>query len=84
MEQGHVDQGSCLSLSALLSKATAGGDFITHDSAGNAEEHRLVEGDAILFTSDTVHNVTTVGEGVRRSLVIELWQAEPTRTDRDR
>ena len=82
LEQGHIDQGSSLSLSVLLTEPSEGGHFVTTGADGTVT-HALSRGDGVLFRSDAIHNVTTVTDGVRRSLVIELWDGAPTERDRD-
>ena len=84
LEQGHIDQGSSLSLSVVLTEPTEGGHFVTTGADGTAVTHALSRGDGVLFRSDTIHNVTTVTAGVRRALVIELWNGAPNERDRDR
>lgn len=59
-----------------------GGRFTTTDSEGVTTVHELERGDAILFCSETVHNVTTLTNGQRNSLVIELWTGAANRRDR--
>lgn len=52
-------------------------------SAGEVAPHALKQGDAILFRSEKHHNVTTVREGKRQSLVIELWLGPENTFDRN-
>lgn len=52
-------------------------------SAGEVVPHALKQGDAILFRSEKHHNVTTVREGKRQSLVIELWLGPENTFDRN-
>ena len=59
-----------------------GGCFTTTDGSGAVTAHDLARGDAILFCSDTIHNVTTLRGGKRMSLVIELWTNGENRKDR--
>ena len=44
--------------------------------------HELGCGDAVIFHSERVHNVSAVMGGVRHSLVIELWEGPDNRCDR--
>ena len=44
--------------------------------------HELERGDAVLFHSEKVHNVTAVMDGLRQSLVIELWDGSNNVADR--
>jgi predicted 2-oxoglutarate/Fe(II)-dependent dioxygenase YbiX len=80
---GHRDNGSALSLSLLLTDAAAfdGGEFVTY-AAGAPVCHDVGRGDAVLFPSEKVHNVTTVTRGLRQSLVVELWQGATNVKDR--
>ena len=81
---GHVDIGSTITLSVLLSppgSAKCGGRFSTIDANGPTE-YALDLGDAILFCSEQVHNVSRVREATRDSLVIELWKGAANSHDR--
>lgn len=71
---GHRDCGSDLTISILLScpESTSGGDFVTYTD-GVPKAHKMGRGDAILFKSEKLHNVSTVTKGIRQSLVVELW-----------
>lgn len=82
----HRDTGSCLTLSVQLTDPgsnEAGGRFTTTDADRRTSVHELARGDAILFCSDMVHNVTTLQHGTRNSLVLELWGSEENVRDRD-
>ena len=84
LDPAHRDHGSTRSLSVLLSSREehSGGEFVTW-SGGKAVTHALVRGDGILFSSERIHNVSAVTEGIRHALVIELWEAEGNnQTDR--
>ena len=81
---GHTDQGSILTFSVQLSppgEAARGGRFSTTDATGETV-HELEQGDAILFCSEQVHNVSTLQSGTRNSLVVELWRGETNKRDR--
>ena len=72
----HTDVGSTLTMAVQLSEAAPaehGGRFTTTDPLNGTREHPLERGDGLLFRSDLVHNVTTLTQGCRQSLVIELW-----------
>lgn len=71
---GHRDFGSELTISVLLSDLdlVSGGDFVTYDK-GIPVAHKMNQGDAILFNSMSLHNISTITAGVRKSLVVELW-----------
>ena len=45
-------------------------------------EHRLDRGDAVVFHSERVHNVSPVVRGERQTLVIELWTGHTNCIDR--
>ncbi|KAL1511145.1 hypothetical protein AB1Y20_005963 [Prymnesium parvum] len=83
IEPDHRDNGSVLTMSALVSnpRDTSGGHFVTF-SFGQPVVHELSRGDALLFSSERLHNVSTVAGGQRCALVIELW-VQPTNS-RDR
>ena len=75
---GHRDSGSDLTISVLLSDPddVEGGDFVTYNGHSDEREpvaHKMGRGDAILFRSEKLHNISTVRSGVRKSLVVELW-----------
>ena len=80
----HRDNGSALTLSCLLSDpdTTDGGDFITYSDGIPVAHTPMGRGDAILFCSEKLHNVSTVTRGVRQALVIELWNYPGTTIDR--
>ena len=94
MIEGHRDQGSIVTMTVLLSDAHSfeGGIFITcargepcdGDSTlgGTHVPHLASRGDAFLFHSEKMHNVSPVVRGVRHTLVIELWLSEPNKMDR--
>lgn len=85
MDPGHCDTGSILTLSVQLSspEPAAGGRFLTTDADGATTEFELARGDAILFSSLMVHNVTPLTSGHRHSMVVEWWGNAPNRYDRD-
>ena len=85
MDPDHKDSGSSLTMSvALTDPATlSGGEFITWEGE-KALLHKLNMGDAILFRSESIHNVAPVKAGVRMTLVLELWVGGPNRVDRNR
>lgn len=77
VDPGHRDCGSELTLSILLSdpEDVSGGDFVTYRE-GKAYAHKMERGDAILFNSQKLHNISTVNSGFRKSLVVELWPSK--------
>jgi thiamine pyrophosphokinase len=79
-----VPVGSTLTLSVQLSEPAQqlGGRFTTTSANGQVNFHELARGDAVLFCSECVHNVTTLTQGCRNSLVIELWTEPPNHIDR--
>ena len=83
-DPGHIDVGSMLTLSVQLSEPAQqlGGRFTTTSANGQVNSHELARGDAALFCSECVHNVTTLTQGSRNSLVIELWTEPPNHIDR--
>mmetsp|Transcript_18121 Transcript_18121/g.34385 ORF Transcript_18121/g.34385 Transcript_18121/m.34385 type:complete len:302 (+) Transcript_18121:61-966(+) len=77
---GHRDYGSDVTMSVLLSHTddVSGGDFVTYnEDDGTPVAHKMERGDAILFQSEKLHNISTVKRGVRKSLVVELWPSKP-------
>ena len=75
---GHIDAGSTLTLSVQLSTpgaAECGGRFSTTNREG-ATHYELARGDAILFCSEQVHNVSTLTSGRRQSMVMEVSAAK--------
>lgn len=83
MNRDHRDSGSTLTLSLLLSDPASfeGGQFITWGTGGTRRAwadadvptpHELGQGDAILFRSEDLHNVTPLTSGERRALVVEV------------
>ena len=85
LSRGHRDTGSLLTISILLTDPAEveGGTFITCARDGQEHvEHHVARGDALLFFSEKMHNVTPVSAGVRHSLVVELWQGRANTLDR--
>lgn len=80
---GHRDNGSALTMSVMLSRSNEleGGQFVTYEE-GMPVAHTLARGDALLFRSEKLHNVSSVLRGLRKSLVIELWRHPTNTTDR--
>jgi len=78
------DVGSTLTLSALLTDPSLleGGTFMTWRGGQAVCHDDLCKGDAIVFHSERVHNVSAVMDGVRHSLVVELWEGEDNQNDR--
>ena len=72
----HYDTDSVLTLVALLSEASDfdGGTFRTYECGDTQLEHTLNQGDVICFLSHKYHNIVPLTRGVRKSLVVELWQ----------
>lgn len=85
MDRDHKDSGSSLTLSVALSdrQSFEGGEFLTW-RGDERVAHRLSCGDGILFRSEDLHNVAPVRQGVRQSLVIELWVGTTNLIDRSR
>jgi len=83
LDPDHIDAGSVLTMSALLSDPSShdGGEFLTF-ADGLPVAHELDQGDAVVFYSERVHNVSAVMSGVRHSLVIELWEGGDNVADR--
>ena len=52
-------------------------------TSGATTEWELGRGDAILFSSRTVHNITELTSGTRNSMVIEWWDSARNVHDRD-
>lgn len=76
VDKYHNDTDSVLTLVCLLSDPSDfdGGAFRTWESDGTHMVHAMAEGDAICFLSHKFHNIVPLTRGVRKSLVIELWQ----------
>ncbi|CAE7168337.1 for [Symbiodinium pilosum] len=53
-----------------------GGDFCTLESDGKLQRHAFQKGDALVFLSHKAHCVEPVTEGLRQTLVMELWEGE--------
>jgi hypothetical protein len=70
----HYDIDSIVTIVVLLSDDFEGGVFRTYESDGSHLEHPMQEGDSICFVSHKYHNITPITRGIRKSLVIELWQ----------
>lgn len=79
--ENHRDNGSTLTMSALLSDDHDGGRFVTYRN-GKPVAHGLAKGDAVLFPSEKLHNIERVTRGVRNALVVELWRPPTNTQDR--
>ena len=85
LNPGHRDRCSVLTMSILLTEPAAGGEFVTWRNGGlTPVVHPLSRGSAVLFHSEKLHNVSTVTRGLRRALVIELWEGGTNVHDRQR
>lgn len=84
LDPEHRDVGSTLTLSALLTDPSLleGGVFMTWKGGQPVFHDDIGMGDAIVFHSERVHNVSAVMEGVRHSLVVELWDGPDNQSDR--
>ncbi|GMI51102.1 hypothetical protein ScalyP_jg9195 [Parmales sp. scaly parma] len=72
----HNDTDSVITIVCLLSdeKDFEGGNFRTYECGDVNQTHKMKKGDSVCFVSHKYHNVQTVTSGIRKSLVIELWQ----------
>lgn len=72
----HRDHGSLITIDVMLSDSGSfeGGEFSTYDARGRRRGHVFERGTALVFLSLKRHGVTPVRSGVRRVLVLELWQ----------
>jgi tetratricopeptide (TPR) repeat protein len=72
----HYDVDSVLTIVALLVDPDEfeGGTFRTNELDDRQLEHPMHKGDVICFLSHKFHNIVPLTKGVRRSLVMELWQ----------
>ena len=79
----HYDVDSVLTIVALLNDEHDfdGGCFRTNEPDGSLE-HPMCQGDVICFLSHKYHNITALTRGVRKSLVVELWQGGVGHTGR--
>ena len=75
-DPGHFDSGSVVTLDVCLREADAGGRFQTLEEDGSIQEHAFECGDALIFPSYKYHGVSPVESGLRRVLVLELWNGE--------
>ena len=82
--RGHRDHGSSVSMSILLTESRLGGEFVTWDEMREPVLHTLRPGDAVVFPSEHVHNVAPVLEGLRRTMVLEIWQGDALTCGRGR
>ena len=72
----HFDSGSIVTLDVMLDEADEGGHFETLEADGAMRRHAFERGDAIVFPSYKYHSVAQVTKGLRRVLVLELWQGD--------
>lgn len=72
----HFDSGSVVTLDVCLREADAGGHFLTLEPDGEMRRHAFERGDALVFPAYKYHSVSRVDRGVRRVLVLELWNGD--------
>ena len=74
-----------MTISILINEPSEfeGGKFIALDENANDTMYDQNRGTGILFCSEKIHNVTTVEEGIRKCLVVELWDQHENVVDRD-
>ena len=77
----HFDSGSIVTLDVMLDEADAGGVFETLEADGALRPHVFERGDAIVFPSYKYHSVSQIEAGLRRVLVMELWQGDEKRAN---
>jgi hypothetical protein len=80
----HYDVDSAITIVSLLSNSNdyEGGLFRTYESDDTHLIHSMNQGDVICFISHKFHNITPLIRGVRKSLVLELWQGGNGHTGR--
>jgi predicted 2-oxoglutarate/Fe(II)-dependent dioxygenase YbiX len=80
----HYDVDSIITIVACLSDdpELEGGVFRTFESSGEMLDHPMARGDVICLLSHKYHNVTTVTQGIRKSMVVEMWQGGSQHTGR--
>ncbi|CAE7040409.1 for [Symbiodinium natans] len=77
----HFDGGSLFTIDVMLCTPGVdfqGGDFCTLEGNG-LQKHAFDRGDALIFLSHKAHCVQPVTEGLRQTLVMELWEGEERR-----
>jgi len=83
----HFDGGSVLTLDVMLASPGddfTGGEFCTPEADGSVECHgsgRFDKGDALVFVSHKPHYVRPVTEGLRETMILELWEGEERKCD---
>lgn len=77
----HFDSGSIVTLDVMLHEADGGGQFETLEESGEMLRHPFERGDAIVFPSYKYHSVAQITEGLRRVLVLELWDGDEKTCD---
>ena len=84
LDPEHRDMGSVLTMSCLLTSPedVDGGVFMTWEDGRQRLHDDLDCGDAVIFHSERVHNVSAVMGGTRHSLVVELWEGGDNQHDR--
>ena len=78
----HFDEGSLLTIDCMLSDPSrdfTGGTFQTLEPSGELAPHTFLHGDVQIFQSHKYHCVSPVSSGMRRVLVIELWDGAERR-----
>eukprot|EP00929_Paragymnodinium_shiwhaense_P061376 TRINITY_DN30650_c0_g1_i1.p1 TRINITY_DN30650_c0_g1~~TRINITY_DN30650_c0_g1_i1.p1 ORF type:complete len:832 (+),score=160.88 TRINITY_DN30650_c0_g1_i1:87-2582(+) len=80
----HIDGGSLLTIDVMLSHPGEdfdGGQFCTLESDGRYAQHDFQSGDAVVFVSQKYHCVRPVTRGLRKVMIMELWEGEERHCD---
>eukprot|EP00931_Biecheleriopsis_adriatica_P108109 TRINITY_DN82448_c0_g1_i1.p1 TRINITY_DN82448_c0_g1~~TRINITY_DN82448_c0_g1_i1.p1 ORF type:complete len:711 (+),score=161.93 TRINITY_DN82448_c0_g1_i1:38-2170(+) len=75
----HFDGGSLFTIDVMLADPQQdfkGGSFCTLESDGSSRSHTFGKGDALVFLSHKAHCVQPVQDGLRQTLILELWEGE--------
>lgn len=78
----HFDGGSLVTIDIMLADPLTefdGGSFCTLESDGSLQRHPFLQGDSCVFLSHKRHCVEDVTSGMRKVLIMEVWEGDERR-----
>lgn len=77
-EKNHFDGGSLYTIDIMLvdNNEFTGANFMTLENDNKFKIHKFNYGDALIFYSHKYHSISELESGIRKVLVIEIWQGK--------
>jgi hypothetical protein len=77
-QKNHFDGGSLYTIDIMLvdTNEFTGANFMTLENDDEFKIHKFNYGDALLFYSHKYHSISELKSGLRKVLVLEVWQGE--------